>query len=251
LKASRRWQELDSDQCNALKDALKFSALVQVKNELGLEGLVLVQEDGMAHKPSLLTNLNVADILRYWSLLTSEQRAEFLEAKGMELSQFQKGAEIVARAKLQKDGDSLFDRVAGFFHAFGCLERSVRQALKEGRESEADYRLLGDKYDSLKNLLARMAKEDDKLDPVDRYLILLSGRQVLEQLSAEDAPESRAFFKARRDRVQTLTDFIKNMAQECRTTMAASEADLPAFLDWFDRWFLKRAKVAEAINVEN
>ena len=42
---------------------------------------VLVQEEGMKSKPSALFDLSPSEILRYWSLLTAEQRAAFLEAR--------------------------------------------------------------------------------------------------------------------------------------------------------------------------
>ena len=73
---------------------------------------------------SLLFRLSATDILRYWSLLTQEQRAAFLEARAPEVALLGQGADLVARAKLALEKKTLFDRFAGFFHAFGCLERS-------------------------------------------------------------------------------------------------------------------------------
>src|SRR5262249_7420069 len=86
--------------------------------------------------------------------------------------------------------DTLFDRFAGFFHAFGCLERAVRSALSDGRDKEASYRLFGKKYDSLGSLLDRMAADAQSGDPVDRYVIILCAKQLCQEI-ARDHADSR------------------------------------------------------------
>ena len=125
----------------------------------------------MYSRPSLLLDLSPAEILRYWSLLTAAQRAAFLEAHAPEIAQLGEGAALMSRYEPLARGDSFFDRFAGIFLAFGCLERSVRSALiKGGSRRDAEYRLFGQKYDSLGNLLNRVVKEaqEDKGDLVEQ-----------------------------------------------------------------------------------
>src|SRR5690606_1012700 len=93
------------------------------------------------------------------------------------------GADLVTRARVALDHDTVFDRFAGFFHAFGCLERGVRAALDDGREKEANYRLFGKKYDSLGSLLDRVLSDQEKLDQVDRYVIGLCARQLCQEIA--------------------------------------------------------------------
>jgi len=48
-------------------------------------------------KPSLLLSLSVADILRYWSLLTPGQRAAFIEARAPQLALTTEGSTLSLR----------------------------------------------------------------------------------------------------------------------------------------------------------
>ena len=98
---------------------------------------LLVQEINMAQKPPLLEGLSAAEILEYWSLLTPDQRNEYLERKLtalLERADMQHGA-----TALPEPSESLFDRFAGIFHAFSCLEEHVLEALKRGAEKDARY----------------------------------------------------------------------------------------------------------------
>ena len=79
----------------------------------------------------------------------------------------------------------MFNRFAGIFHAFGQLERFVRQAIKDRHEAEAVYRLFGEKHDSLPYLIRRVA-EDETGDRVNRYVTLLCARQVLDRLGRDN-----------------------------------------------------------------
>ena len=139
----------------------------------------------MSHKPSLLFRLSATDILRYWSLLTQEQRAAFLEARAPEVALLGQGADLVARAKLALEKETLFDRFAGFFHAFGCLERAVRESLDDGHDKDANYRLFGRKYDSLGSLLDRVASENKVDADVDHYVLFLCARQLCQEIERD------------------------------------------------------------------
>ena len=47
--------------------------------------LLLIREEGMAQKPSILMMLSAEEILRYWSLLSVEQRQAFLAERTQDL----------------------------------------------------------------------------------------------------------------------------------------------------------------------
>src|SRR5262249_7826130 len=184
--------------------------------------------------------LSPADILRYWSLLTLAQRAAFIEAHAADLAQLGEGAALVSRYEPLVRGGTFFDRFAGIFLAFGCLERSVRSALaKGGSPRDAEYRLFGQKYDSLGNLLNRVVKEaeEGKGDLVEHYLISLCGKQLERELRREH-PD---FWEQYTTDVKKLRDQI-DAALAVRVRLVATDPkEMPAFLDWFEAWFLRRA----------
>lgn len=234
--ASRTWTQLASDFAGRVADCLGETSLFYVHGETDKPALLLVQEEGMSHKPSLLLSLSVADILRYWSLLTPEQRLAFLDARAPELALLGPGSDLVTRARITREVDTLFDRVAGFFHAFGCLERAVRSALDSGHEKEANYRLFGKKYDSLGSLLDRVESEGDRFDDVDRYLIVLCARQLCQEIS-KDYPE---YWSSRVGDASVLAHRFEDLSA-VRGRLVGQNPDLAGFLDWFDRRFVRRA----------
>jgi hypothetical protein len=64
--ASRVWNELPADITLRIEEFLPETSLFKVYGEGSIPGYLLVQEEGMSHKPSLLMQLSAADILRYW-----------------------------------------------------------------------------------------------------------------------------------------------------------------------------------------
>lgn len=242
--SSRVWTQLTAVAAEQLAAQLKETSFLEVFGYGDQGGLLLVQEEGMAQKPSLLLNLTAADILRYWALLTSDQRAAFLEAKTLDLGLDQEGAELLARTKIDWGDQTFFDRCAGVFHAFSCLENAVREKLstKPPRESDADYRLFGKKYDSLGTLLDRVFDDSTLSDDVERYILMLCAKQVVQELRRE-FPD---YWRERKAQSQALESTLER-TQEIRNRLAQSEThqDMAAFLDWFDAWFLKRAKTEE------
>jgi hypothetical protein len=241
---SRIWVQLGPDVAGLFATHLKETSFVEVFGFGERSGLLLIQEEGMAQKPSLLLNLTAADILRYWSLLTTDQRAAFLEAKTLELGLDQEGSELLARAKINWGNQTFFDRFAGVFHAFSCLENAVREKLgaEPPREADADYRLFGKKYDSLGTLLDRVFSDSALTDDVERYILMLCARQVVQELR-RDFPD---YWQQRKPQALALESTLQR-TQEIRNRLALSEnhQDMPAFLDWFDVWFLKRARTEE------
>ncbi|WP_242352132.1 MULTISPECIES: hypothetical protein [unclassified Anaeromyxobacter] len=239
----RAWKPCAPDLARAIGAAVQDSSFVTIHGEGPSPGILLVQEEAMGSKPSLLLRLSIADILRYWSLLTPEQRAAFIEARAPTLALSQDGSALVAQARLEAAEDTLFDRFAGFFHGFARVERSIRDALGARNERQAEYLLFGRKYDSLGTLLDRLLATDVELDDVDRYVLLLCAEQ-LRRTVAREFPE---FWRAHRPHVAALDELLQRVGEVRARLEAKSPKEMGEFLPWFDEWFLARAKPAEEV----
>lgn len=242
---SREWRSLESGMTERLKEGLSVTSLVNARVPGKTAAPVLVEEEGMSHKPSLLLQLSAADILRYWALLTREQRVAFLETRAPALAFQGDGADLVARGHLLLDKNTLFDRFAGIFHAFGCVERAVSTSIEDGNDAEAVYRLFGRKYDSLGTLLERVLQEDGYWDDVDRYVVLLCAQQLLQELPKRHGKRHEDFWRTHRSDVRDLDAMITACDGLRRRLVASDPAGMPAFLEWFDHWFLQRATPVE------
>jgi hypothetical protein len=234
------WQPLSSAACQELRRVLRSTSILTVAGDGREPGSLLVQEEGMYGRPSLLLDLSPAEILRYWSLLTLAQRAAFLEAHAPDLAQLGEGAALISRYEPLARGETFFDRFAGIFLAFGCLERAVRSALaKGGSRRDAEYRLFGEKYDSLGNLLNRVVKDaaEGTGDLVEQYLMGLCARQLERELRREH-PE---FWQEYSSDVKKLRERIDTALSVRERLVARDSKEMPAFLDWFEAWFLRRA----------
>lgn len=233
----REWVSLSADPVAALARVLTSTSLLMVGTEGAPPATVLVQESGMARKPSILLNLTAADILRCWSLLTREQRTSLLEDRAAELLGLDPALSAAAVAPLAEP-ESVFSRFAGIFHAFGSLERRVLAALAEGRANEVEYLVFGRKYDSLHRLLDRVLTEEGGFAPVQRYVILLCAKQLLQRLesaAAEFVKEQGAGMRELLARLEAIP--------AARAALAIEPADeRERFLGWFEPWFLRRAE---------
>ena len=238
---SRSWVKLDSTAAAALCKLLVSTSFVYVGTADSGPVAILVQEEGMVHRPSLLLNLSATDILRYWALLTNEQRQAFLEQRP-------EVAELLRRAGITPPGQpigptqSFFDTFAGMFIAFGNLERRILDAIARRREREAEYYLFGERYDSLNLLFDRVIDGGDSHDRVTRYLALLCAKQMLEVISARQpdfAERHHAELRKLRERLQA----IERLRGEF--TLSGTD-DQKKFFDWFERWFLRRQQALEA-----
>lgn len=239
------WQHLPQTAAESLRRALQCSSFLTVRIEGQDDATILVQEDGMARKPSLLLNLSLADILRCWSAVTAEQKQALLEHRYRELVASQGGAlgglsPGLLMGRLEKP--SVFDTFAGYFHGFASLEKRLRDARGQGRHKEAIHLLFGEKYDSLPHLLDRLEVSEQALDAVDRYVVLLCARQVLEQLEA-DWPQ---FSADHNDDLRKLRQRLATSDDVRRSFTFGEPRERQQFLDWFQRWFLKRAEPAAA-----
>jgi hypothetical protein len=239
---SRAWQVLTSADPSRLAVILENTSLLGVTGDRPGRVLVLLQEDGMEDKPDLFRKLSASDILNSWALLTPEQRAAFVETRLSELVLEGEGTALVSRFKALSSDGTLFGKLAGVFHAFGCLERTVSEALAGGNTKVASARLFGRKYDSLENLLERVLSEAEG-DPVDRYLVFLCARQLCDMVRSRHAE----YWKSQAPRSGEI-EAVLERARLIREQLVASDPmNMPAFLEWFDVRFLKRASQAGGV----
>jgi len=248
------WVALGASESEALAGVLRRTSLVSVRVEGHVAATILVQESGMAHKPSILLNLSVADILKCWAALTPEQKAVLLEERFQELAQADSALLPGAPLGRLEEG-TLFDAFAGVFHAFGSLERNVFGAFEGKRWNEAVHLLFGQKYDSLPHLLEKVLDEPAsgsgdpvrpaRLEAVNRYVILLCTRQVLQRVMAE-APE--VFRADHREDLRRLEGVLARKADVEAELNLGSAEQKAEFLRWFEAWFLRRSVPAEEVS---
>jgi hypothetical protein len=234
-----RWWPVSDDQALAIEGKLVSSALLTVQLEGGDSGTILVQEDGMSRKPSILLTLSPTEILAYWARLTVDQRVQYLEERlgGIDPSSLRaEGFELLER----ESATSMFETYAGIFHGFEMLREQVSKSLADGREKHADYLLFGDRHDSLPRLLHRVVEDNEqKLDAVSRYLMVLSARQMVKWLKRE----RKEFVSRHSDDMQEL-DGLASATDSIRAQLSVG-SDHVAFLDWFDAHFMRRQRQAQ------
>ncbi len=141
------------------------------------------------------------------------------------------------------DEQTFFDRFAGVFHAFACLESSVVDSLENGNGREARYRLFGTKYDSLGTLLACVLDKEDVSDSIDAYVTMLCAQQVCRRVQ-KDFPD---FWSHPDSDGSALTKRLEERVRLRKKILETDPERMPAFLDWFDDKFLQRARPQEAI----
>ncbi|MSQ48600.1 MAG: hypothetical protein EXR78_09515 [Deltaproteobacteria bacterium] len=231
----RQWKALSEPETVALESVLVSSALLTVRLSDGNSGTILVQEEGMARKPSILLSLSPTEILAYWARLTVEQRVQYLEERmgGLDAASLsQEGLDLLER----QSATSMFETYAGIFHGFEMLRERVEESLAAGQDKQADYLLFGERHDSLPRLLHRvLANEDEKLDAVSRYLMVLSARQLVRWLK-----RSQGDFVSQHTRDMGELTRLTEATEEIRAQLTVGR-DHVAFLDWFEGQFLRRA----------
>ena len=190
----------------------------------------------MAGKPSMLFELSAADILKYWSLLTIEQRAAFIETRGATLGS--EDEEHFARLPALSNSGDLFSEIAGIFHAFGSLERSVVAALESGRTKEAIHRIFGKKYDSLGNLLESVLRNQEDGNAIHQYLILLCARQLCDLLQAR----FDVFWHEHELTHGSPREALARVHELKGVLLERNDPEFVVFLQWFEHHFLKPAQ---------
>lgn len=225
-----RWTPLGPTASIHLEEMLLSTSFLLVEHR-EQSWRVLVREENMGHRPSLLTQLTPEEILEYWSLLTPHQRTQFLESHILD----QVEGLPIARVERLHGRDTIFDRFAGIYHAFACLERAVDTALEDGRDNEADARLLGAKYDSLPNLLQKTLDRPGG-DPILNYVTFLCARQLRQELDNRH----RDFFSQRTQHVRHL-DKLLDQLPDLRDRIEFDDTHADRFLQWYEDAFLTPA----------
>lgn len=236
------WVVLPESDAAALRTILVSTSILQLRRDDGMRSAVLIQEYGMAQKPSMILTFSVSDILEYWSRLTAEQRAAFLVDRGGNIPE---GfvAELERSARLESI-DSFFSSFAGVFHGFEMLRKQVIESLEQDQARQTDSLLFGNRHDSLPNLIDRVLAGGDEPDPIKRYLIILSARHLLLDLRKRRDP----FLLTHRARM----DGLIRRTDDARSLISALDlgVDGPQFITWFERHFLKSLGREEETSVE-
>ena len=227
-----RWRVADAKAADAVRESLRSSSFMVLRRDEA-QWRVLVREEGMAHRPSILSELSPDEILEYWSLLSAEERAAFLEHHAALGARIEGILAFEGGVPLGR-GDTLFDRFAGVFHAFGCLRRYTEKALADGRYRDAETRLLGAKYDSLPELLRKILEREDG-DPILDYVTFLTARQIRDSLENVDGQ----FFRDRLARVRELDGLIARGIEGRDSIFPDDDTRAREFLAWFEPAFLK------------
>ena len=227
------WKDCGPGAAGRIKDLLKSTSLVEARigNENGeSRWRVLIREEGMTHKPSLLTELTPSEILEYWSLLTDSQRQAYL-AGGLETGEAILG---IARPLPPSRVQSVFDGFAGIFHAFQMLSDWIDKKLDQHREMQVTARLFGEKYDSLPVLLRKVGKQA-KEDAVTAYVTFLSARQVVARIF-----DSHPHYWAQHSRDAQKLDRELEVASSIRAALPLTDPDREEFLAWYEEKFVSR-----------
>ena len=228
----KQWCELDANAANLMRKSLPSSSFV-VLNYADKQWRVLVREEGMAHRPSILSELSPDEILEYWSLLDAEQRAEFLERHAAFDEEIE-GLPALSSDIENASEETVFDRFAAVFHAFGCLKRHIESSLQNGRLDEAELRLLGAKYDSLPELLSKLLNRKDG-DPIQSYVSFLTAKQLRDSLEQQHCK----FFSDRTGLAKRLDQLIRKGLDQRERIFEPGDQQSRDFLEWFEPVFLR------------
>lgn len=230
---SGQWINCSPEDSDRVRSVLPSTSFLLIRHPKG-SWRVLVREENMGYRPSLVLQLTPEEILEYWALLSAEQRATFVEG------QFSSDAALeglsVRKVKERLARRTMFDRFAGIFHAFGCLHRFIDEAIAEGRDAEAETRLAGAKYDSLPVLLEKILKQLEQKDgdPIHHYVTFLCAKQLRDTL----ARKQRDFIRQCKKRLSTLDSLLQRLP-EIREAVPLGAKEKKQFLDWYESAFLK------------
>ena len=245
----RSWQVLSPEDSRALAERLKSTSIFEVTGETKDEkpGLLLVQEIGMFRKPSLAPERTAADILKDWAAPSDDRRIEMFD-----------GGEAIPTDAAETDPwrpeeelvpvESLFDRFAGIFHGFTSLEKRLVEQLNGKNDDGAAYLLFGTTFNSLATFLKKEKEEEiekvlDQDALVNVYVSYLCAKQLVATVRKEaGAVLGSTFLERHGPALKELEAQVEEPLGGLRQQIAgAIGSDGAKFLDWFDRWFLKRA----------
>lgn len=243
---SRAWTALPPEDSTKLAGWLVSTSIFEVMEGTADEkpGLLLVQEVGMFRKPSLASERTAADILKDWAAPSEDRRVALLEealAAGLPAGEPEPRPESPEGPPVA----SLFDKFAGIFHGFASLEKRVAEQLSGRNDDGAAYLLFGKTYTSLEAFLEREKQEEREKDPVNLYVSFLCARQLVSSLRKKATELGGSFLDRHAQSLRGLEASIAEVLDAERGRLAEEiGADGPAYLDWFDRWFLRRATPA-------
>lgn len=242
----RTWTTLPAEDSAKLAGWLVSTSVFEVRegSEDEIPGLLLVQEVGMFRKPSLAPERTAADILKDWAAPSEDRRVALLEealASGLPPHELDDRPEARDTAPVL----TLFDRFAGIFHGFSSLEKRVVEQLGSKNDEGAAYLLFGKTYTSLEAFLDRETQEEREVDPVNLYVSFLCARQLISGIRKEAAAAGGTFLDRHAESLRRLEQSIAEVLDAERARLTGEIGpEGAAFLDWFDRWFLRRATPA-------
>ena len=229
-----RWIKCSKEASSRVRSLLASTSLVELTNPHGA-WRVLIREDGIAHRPSLIAALTPEEILMYWSLLSPEQREAFIEKK-MQAEARQEGLTTSANNRLIAEG-TVFDQFSGVYHAFGRLSQHVEGAIARGNDREAEARLFGAKYDSLPVLLGRLLDREAS-DPAMDYVTFLCAKQVRDRVRRKH----RQFWKDYKKVAGQLDEQLARLPA-IQDLLLPDDPERERFLEWYRRMFMAEATI--------
>jgi hypothetical protein len=227
--AFEKWIDCGKEAAEKVRQLLASTSFLEIHHRKG-KWRVLIREEGMNHRPSLLISLTPEEILMYWSLLSPAQQEYFLTEKlagGATLQGLMAG-----NSNRYIINDTVFDRFSGVYHAFEQLINHVNNAIAFGRENEAESRLFGAKYDSLPVLLEKTISREDG-DDIMNYIKFLCARQAKKRV----ATAYPKFMKAHTRDVRALNRLLDQQTLIRKKISPQIENSAP-FLDWYEKIFL-------------
>lgn len=243
---TQEWTDCGPRAADRAKALLQSTSLVRARTSMARgehHWRVLIREEGMSHKPSLLDRLTAEEILEYWSLLSEAQKQRFLAAR-LETDDVLPGMGT-SNGTLPSSRQTTFDRFAGVFHAFGRLSAWLDQQLAGASRKAAAIRLFGEKHDSLPVLLRKVEEREDR-DAVMAYVTFLSAKQVASRVE-DRYPDF--WDEHREDRRQLERELEKVTRLGCEIPF--SDGDHADFLGWYEEMFLTGASKLWTPNDEN
>ena len=227
---SDTWVDCGEEAARKVHQLLVSTSFLEIKHIKGT-WRVLIREEGMNHRPSLLISLTPEEILMYWSLLSPAQQEYFIMEKLAKEATLQGLAAGDSHRYVMSD--TVFDRFAGVYHAFEQLIKHVTDGIASGREKEAESRMFGAKYDSLPLLLKKTISREDG-DDVMNYITFLCANQAKKRI----AKAHSEFMKAHRKDAKVLNDLLKQLPM-IRKKLSPQITDSTRFLDWYEKMFLR------------
>jgi hypothetical protein len=227
---SDTWVDCGKEAADKVQQLLNSTSFLEIQHRKGT-WRVLIREEGMSHRPSLLISLTPEEILMYWSLLSPAQQEYFIMEKLANEATLQGLAAGDSHRYVMSD--TVFDRFAGVYHAFEQLIKHVNDAIASGRDKEAESRMFGAKYDSLPLLLEKTISREDG-DDVMSYITFLCAKQAKRRVHPE-------FMKAHRKDARVMNDLLKQLPV-IRARLSLQMTDSTEFLDWYEKMFLLMIK---------